>query len=89
MSKTTKYVEHARNAKNGQYVSMAYAKSHPRSLYRSHAIKISALFCKAHLNAFETKRPRPIIQKITCLQGDRHSPITSSKHPKAISTGAV
>ena len=28
MSKT-KYVEHARNAKNGQYVSMAYAKSHP------------------------------------------------------------
>lgn len=29
MSKTTKYVEHARNAKNGQYVSIEYAKKHP------------------------------------------------------------
>lgn len=25
----TKYVQHARNAKNGQYVSIAYAKKHP------------------------------------------------------------
>ena len=31
MSKTTKYVEHARNAKNGQYVSIAYAKKHPNT----------------------------------------------------------
>lgn len=28
MSKT-QYVQHARNAKNGHYVSMAYAKAHP------------------------------------------------------------
>ena len=25
----TKYIEHARSAINGQYVSMAYAKKHP------------------------------------------------------------
>ena len=31
MSKTTKYVEHARNGKNGQYVSIAYAKKHPNT----------------------------------------------------------
>ena len=31
MSKTTKYVENARNAKNGQYVSIAYAKKHPNN----------------------------------------------------------
>lgn len=31
MSKTTKYVEHARNAKNGQYVPIAYAKKHPNT----------------------------------------------------------
>ncbi len=31
MNKTTKYVQHARSAKNGQYVSMAYAKAHPNT----------------------------------------------------------
>ena len=31
MSKTTKYVQHARKAKNGQYVSIAYAKKHPNT----------------------------------------------------------
>ena len=31
MSKTTKYVQHARNAKNGQYVSITYAKAHPNT----------------------------------------------------------
>ena len=30
MSKT-KYVEHARNAKNGQYVSKEYAAKHPNT----------------------------------------------------------
>jgi hypothetical protein len=30
MGKTkTKYIEHARDAKTGQYVSMEYAKKHP------------------------------------------------------------
>lgn len=29
MSKTTKYVQHARDARNGQYVSMDFAKKHP------------------------------------------------------------
>lgn len=30
MSKSkSKYIEHARSAVNGQYVSMAYAKKHP------------------------------------------------------------
>ena len=27
----TKYVEHARSAINGQYVSMAYAQKHPKT----------------------------------------------------------
>ena len=32
MSKSkTKYVEHARSAINGQYVSMAYAQKHPKT----------------------------------------------------------
>ncbi len=31
MNKTTKYVQHARSAKYGQYVSMAYAKAHPNT----------------------------------------------------------
>lgn len=31
MSKTTKYVEHARSAINGQYVSIDYAKKHPKT----------------------------------------------------------
>ncbi len=29
MSKTTKYVQHARDARNGQYVSMDFARKHP------------------------------------------------------------
>lgn len=28
----TSFVQHARNAKNGQYVSMTYAKKHPNTL---------------------------------------------------------
>ena len=31
MSKTTKYVQHEKKKKNGQYVSMAYAKAHPNT----------------------------------------------------------
>lgn len=32
MSKSkSKYIEHARSAVNGQYISMAYAKKHPNT----------------------------------------------------------